>query len=57
MNEKIKELERGSQSSTPKKGQIEGADVVRAIEKGFKEHVRPTWSEWKKQASASVHIH
>jgi len=57
MKERIQEAEKRLQSSTSRGGETDSEAVVRAIEKGFKEHVKPTWSEWKKEAAAATRDH
>ena len=55
MKDHIKEAEESALTSKPKSTQVDGVDVVRSMERGFKEHVKPTWVEWKKEAEAAQH--
>lgn len=31
------------------KGEVTAEQVAKAIEKGFKENIRPAWNQWKKE--------
>lgn len=33
-----------------KRGKINPVDVSRSMQRSFKEHIRPTWNQWQKDA-------
>mgnify|MGYP003971624271 CR=1 FL=1 len=47
-----KEIDRGADSENQA---VTANEVVKSIEKGFRESVKPTWIEWQKDVRMPVH--
>ena len=54
MKRKIKEADQVTQSSRSEKMSINASELVKSIENGFRQSVKPTWAEWQKDVKIST---